>query len=583
VNRVTAPAAPTELWTRAEAAAADRHSIDVLGIPSPVLMERAALACADAVARVRAGRPVHVLCGPGNNGGDGVAIARILHARGVPVQVHLLVARRGADLEQQLAIARRCGVPVAEGLPPPLSAPAVIVDAILGTGAAPPLRPPLLDAVAWANAAPGVRVAVDLPTGVDTDTGAAPGPAVRAELTVTFQRSKPGLHVTPGRGCAGEVVVADIGLVAPAAPPRDLSEGTGSDLTGRTAADLSEETGMSAPTGTSQGLSDATESGSRPRFDGSPAQGPSVGAARRGRNGVRSVDPAPRRAPVSCVLIAPAEVRAWLAGLRPGAHKGERGHVGVVGGSAGTPGAAVLAGASALRGGAGLVTVVARDPDVQAQLIAHRPELMVTGRGDPPAPAAGALVVGPGLTDPRDREGLAALYADDPRPAVWDASALAEIADDAPAGPRVLTPHPAEAARLLSLRTGEAWTAARVQADRIAAARALSARTGAVAVLKGEGSVVAAAGRVAVAVSGSPALATAGSGDCLAGLIGALLARGLDAWAAACAGVHIHGVAGELADARRLGVVALDVADAIGRAIAALPAVHPRWPRPYLG
>jgi len=495
--------APSQLWTRADAAAADRHTIDVIGVSSPVLIERAALACVAAIAGARAGRPVHVLCGPGNNGADGVAIARILHGRGVSVQLHVLAQRRGAAVVQQLAVAARIGVPVDDSLPA-LRGSVVIVDAMLGTGATGPLREPYLTAVAWANAADATRIAVDLPSGIDADTGAVPGPALRADVTVTFQRSKPGLHLTPARAYVGAVVVADIGLLSP---------GTGD-----------------APT-----------------------------------------------------LLGPVQVRAWLTGLRPGAHKGERGHVGILGGSAGTPGAAVLSGAAALRAGAGLVTIVSGDAEVQAQLLQHRPELMVTGRSEPPAPAAAALVVGPGLTQAADRAGLHALYEHDPRPAVWDASALSEVPGARTGGPRVLTPHPAEAARLLSLRTGQAWTTAGVQADRLAAARALAAHTGAVVVLKGEGTVVADAGRVTIAISGGPALATAGTGDCLAGLIGALLARGLGAWEAACAGVHVHGVAGEWLASERSGAVAFEVADAIGRVLAALPAEHPRWPRVHHG
>jgi len=505
-------AAPSELWTRAAAAAADRHTITAIGVPSPVLMERAALACAAAIEGVRAGRGVLVLCGPGNNGGDGVAIARILHGRGVAVRVQLLGDRCEGALAEQVAIAGRAGVPIGRGLP--ATAEGVIVDAMLGTGAAPPLRAPYLAAVAWANAASATRVAVDLPTGIDADSGAVGELAFRAELTITFERSKPGLHLTPARAFVGELVVAAIGL----------SDGTG---------------GLSA--GTAPGMT----------------------------------------------LLGPAAVRGWLARLPAGSHKGERGNLGIVGGSAGTPGAAVLCGAAALRGGAGLVTIVSDDPGVQAQLLALRPELMVSARGHhslgPLLPGAAALVVGPGLTRAEDRVGLAGLYADDRRPAVWDASALAEIAGAKIGGPRVLTPHPAEAARLLTARTGRGWSTAEVQADRLAAARAVAAATGAVVVLKGEGSVIAEAGRIAINVSGGPALATAGTGDCLAGLIGALLVRGLGAWEAACAGVYVHGVAGEWLAVEGRSAVALELADAIGRVLAGLPMTHPRWPRGYHG
>ncbi len=499
------PSVPSQLWTRTAAAAADRHSLETLGIPSPVLMERAALACVAAVERVRVGRAVVVLCGPGNNGGDGVAIGRILHDRGVSVRVHLLDPRHSPALAQQVAVARAVGVPLVSGVPTEAATSGVVVDAILGTGARLPLTGDHAAAVVWANAAASTRVAVDVPTGIDADTGTVPGPAFAATATVTFQRSKPGLHLTPGRNYVGTLTVADIGL--------------------------------------------------------HPAPESGVGVS----------------------LIDPVAVAECLASLPSGRHKGERGHVAVVGGSAGTPGAALLAGVTALRAGAGLVTLVSASPELQAELLRHRPELMWSALGPPWAPSAGVLVVGPGLTAAAERGDLPKLYAEDPRPAVWDASALLEINHKVPAGPRVITPHPAEAARLLSQRTNAAWTTATVQADRAQAAQTLAASTGAVVVLKGEGSVVATGSSLAIAVSGGPALATAGTGDCLAGLIAALLARGVPAIEAACAGVHVHGVAGEWLGAERPGAVAMELAEAVARVLATRPQRHPRWPLLYCG
>ncbi|MEZ4426058.1 MAG: NAD(P)H-hydrate dehydratase [Nannocystaceae bacterium] len=506
--------ARAELWTAARAAAADRHTMDTLGLPSPVLMERAALAVTREIEALWAGAAapiagVYVVCGPGNNGGDGVAIARILHARGLRVEAHLVTERRNAAVEEQLAWAVAQGVPVRSGpLPGGREGGAwIVVDALLGTGSKGAPRGAIGAAVAWINDGvagfTGPRVAVDAPTGVDPDTGIIAGAAARADVTVTFERSKPGLHITPGRAHAGVVVVAEIGLVAPA-PGEDTR------------------------------------------------------------------------------LVDPLEVRASLASLPPGRHKGERGHVAILGGSAGTPGAAVLVGAAALRCGAGLVTVLSSDPEVQAQLLAHRPELMVRApeRSGPLAPEARALVIGPGLTVAADRAGLATLYRDDPRPAVWDASALDEVpvAGEATAGPRVITPHPGEAARLLARADTSPWTAARVQAERLAAARALAQATAAIVVLKGEGSIVVAGDATWVSIAGGPGLATAGSGDCLAGVIGALLARGLPGPAAARAGVHVHGVAGEAAIRRRPGAVAMDIADLAGEFVRAVD-THPRWPR----
>lgn len=501
--------APAELWSAADAVAADRHTMDVLGVPSPVLMERASLCVAAEIVERCAGEalPVVVLCGPGNNGGDGFATARILAGWSVSTIAIACTEKRNAAAQQQLELARAYGVQVRDALPDDAPARAVWVDALLGTGSSGAPRGGIADALAWVAGRRGPKVAIDVPTGVDVQSGSVNGPAFVADVTVTFVRSKVGLHVTPGRGHAGQVVVADIGI-APA---------------------------------------------------------PETASALR--------------------LTDPQGVAQRLAALPPGAHKGARGHVAIVGGGAGTPGAAILAGTAAMRAGAGLVTIVTPSDDVRAQLVAHRPELMVAQWSMPMHPIATVLVVGPGLTE-ADPDALAQLWTVDRRPALWDASALDRVPlRQAPGGPRIVTPHPGEAAWMLSRAHGSGWTPARVQAGRLAAARELATLTGAVVVLKGEGSVIAApGGSVEIAVAGGPELATAGSGDALSGLGGALLGRGLSATEAASAAVHVHGIAGVLAAAQRPGAMALDIADAIGDAmrsevLARVVVAYPRWRR----
>lgn len=484
--------APARLWTAAEAAASDRHTMDELGVPSPILMERAALAVSAEIQALLAGEelPVLALCGPGNNGGDGLAVARQLRGRGVDARAVVVTPKHNAAVEEQLALARAYGVPVTQGFELP-EGRTLLVDAMLGTGSRGAPRGEVAAAIEAIESLGWPVVAVDVPSGVDPDTGTVPGATVHADLTVTFERSKPGLHITPGRGHAGRVVVAKIGLV-PA-----------------------------------------------PDADG------------------------------SMELISPDWVARELAKLPAGRHKGERGHLGLVAGEGGTPGAALIAGTAALRAGAGLVTLASEDPAAISSVLATHPELMLEQRGRPLLSRAGVLAVGPGLTTPESREGLEELWATDARPAVWDASGLEILPTDAAAAPRVITPHPGEAAGLLARIDDDVWDSARVQGDRVDAACRLAAATGAVTVLKGEGSVVAeASGRVMVCVTGGPALATAGSGDALTGLIGALLARGLEPWEAACVGVHVHGLAGDAAGRRRPGTLAMDIAESMGEALA---------------
>jgi NAD(P)H-hydrate epimerase len=490
-----------------------------LGVPSVLLMERAALAVSAVVgARWEAGGGVGrvvVVCGPGNNGADGVAIARQLHGRAVDVVIALVVERYSETVARQLQMARALGVPTLES--PDASAAIVdhgadpiFVDALLGTGSRGAPRGAIASAVQALVRVQGPVIAVDVPTGVDPDTGSVPGDAVRATHTVTFQRSKPGLHVTPGREQAGRVTVAEIGLVPP----------------------------------------------------------PEVG---------------------SVSLLDPEWVASRLGALDPARHKGERGRVCCVGGSAGTAGALVLAGTGALRAGAGLVTLLSASHESAAVALSERPELMCASLEEP-WPTMDALVVGPGLTARPDQEAVRASWLDHDGPAVWDAGGLAVISGPA-RHPRVITPHPKEAAVLLDRLAPEdmPWTVARVQADRILAARRLARVCASIVVLKGVGTIVArpedaVQDDVAVCVAGSASLATAGSGDVLAGVTAALLARGLDSWDAARAAVHLHASAGErLGDGP--GPLAADVADAVGE-LMTTPADlgnTPRWPRRVLG
>lgn len=491
-----------ELWDAATSAAVDRHSMDVVGIPSATLMERAALACSHELVALRQGAalPVVVVCGPGNNGADGHAIARQLHGWGVDVRVVLATAAHNEAVAQQRALARACGV-VEQGL---AAAPdrAIVVDACLGTGSRGAPRGDLAAALAGLRRIAGPRLAVDVPSGVDPDRGAVFDDAIVAAVTVTFGRSKPGLHVTPGRAHAGRVVVADIGLVSPV--------------------DLHTPWSLIDPA--------AARSDARP----------------------------------------PAVVR----------HKGDRGHVVVRGGSTDTPGAVVLAAHAAFRAGAGLLSVATDDSAVRAAVIAALPEAMLLATSRLASHGADALIVGPGLTDAAELPRIAALWRSDPRPAVWDAGGLGAIDGPCDGAPRVITPHPGEAARLLARLGGDpTWTAARVQADRIAATGELCSRTGAVVLLKGEGTIVGDGDRVAIATVGGPALATAGSGDVLAGILGALLARGVDPWRAACAGAVVHALAGDVAARRTPATTASDLIDGLADALHGASIAPDPWPQ----
>jgi ADP-dependent NAD(P)H-hydrate dehydratase / NAD(P)H-hydrate epimerase len=508
-----------------EMRAADRVTIEEIGLPGVVLMENAGAAVAAALrerfARVRR---IVVLCGRGNNGGDGLVITRRLRARGAEA---LLFGRREeirGDARVHLEAAERSDARIREvpddgawaRVRESVEGAEVLVDALLGTGLKSRPTGLVAEAIGWLarRAQEGTPVvAVDIPSGVPSDGGGFDWPVARATLTVTFAAPKWGHVLPPGCDAVGELMVADIGI-----PTRALE-----------------------------------------------------------------------KAGFGLALLEDADVASAFPPRPPGSHKGRFGHVLVVAGSVGKTGAAVLAATGALRTGAGLVTVATPEPclpvvaaaraEVMTAPVAATPKGALAEEGLETLLALArerdGVVLGPGLgRDPSTERLVRAFASRCPVPLLVDADGLNALApgSDHP-GPgelrgrsagTVLTPHPGEMARLCGRPVPE------VQADRPRSAAELARATGAVVVLKGQRSVVAEpGGRLAVTPAGNPGLATGGTGDVLSGIVGALLAR-LDAWPAATAGVHLHGRAGDLAAAAlgEEGVAAGDVADSIPRALA---------------
>lgn len=462
----------------------DEQTITSGRVPGIVLMEHAGKAVADVV---RDFGPTHVcvLCGKGNNGGDGWIAARWLHRAGVSVQVLSAAPPEdlSGDARTAYEMAKAAGVPSEKATPATQMPEAdVYVDALLGTGTTRPLRGLLLDLVHRLNEMPGTVVAVDVPTGVNASTGEAAGPAVQTDVTLCMGAQKLGTAVAPGCYFSGIVHTVDIGI----------------DIEGST------------------GLAEY----------------------------------------VDLDWIQQAAVQRWPA-RRLDSHKGTFGKTGIAVGE--MRGAPVLAGLGAARAGAGLIVMASSDESLQVPL-----EFVL--RKGPDADAFSdcqSLVVGPGLGQEAP-QWMRVLYNWD-KPAVIDADGLIPAVHSGLTGHNcVLTPHPKECARLLS------WTTEEVQNRRAEAAVTLAERTGAVVLLKGYHSLIASPNApLLVNSSGNEALATAGTGDVLAGVIGGLMAQGLPPREAAAVGAWLHGRAGELAGSRlsAASVMASDVVESISRAI----------------
>ncbi len=505
------------LCTAQEMQALDRHAIEEIGIPSIVLMENAGRAITEAIIDSFIGpieeAHVVVICGGGNNGGDGFVIARVLHDYGASVQILLIADPQNLspDTTRNYTIATQLKVPVAavqseaevDDLESVFQNADVIVDALFGTGLGRDIEGIHGAIVEQINQSPGLIVAVDIPSGIDATTGHVLGTAVTADLTVTLGALKWGIVLSHGSQLAGEVDICDIGI------PTHSEE-------------------CNPPTGW---------------------------------------------------VAEDEDVFEALPDRPEDAHKGTFGHVLVLAGSQGHTGAAALAGAAALRSGAGLVTVGADEPTL-AGLAESLPEAMTApvriGSGPeaaldlealaPYLSRATSLVIGPGLGQGDAlRESLITLLQQTDLPIVLDADALRLLENGHEAligrtGATILTPHPGEMAGLLGITTEE------VQQDRRILAAQVAQQSDSVVVLKGSGTITASpAGELRWNPTGGPAMATAGSGDVLAGCIGSLLAQGVGPFEAAWAGAYIHGRAGDVASETRgdAGIIASDIAHAL--------------------
>ncbi|MEW6594159.1 MAG: NAD(P)H-hydrate dehydratase [Thermodesulfobacteriota bacterium] len=486
-----------QLATAEQMRQCDRLAMEHFGIPGAVLMEKAGLGTVESMVRrygLLAGKVVSIFVGPGNNGGDGLVIARHLYQRGARPLVLLLVPdeKVRGDAGLNLKAVRDLPIPLVPALAEAdlrdaereLAQSELVVDAIFGTGLTREVSGHFAQAIRRINAFSCPVVAVDVPSGLNSDTGEELGVAVRAQLTCTYGLAKPGLVTEPGRAAAGVVEVIDIGIppeaVAQAGVAMELLEGH--DVAGwlprRRAADHKGTYGHLLVVAGSEGKTGAAVLAAH-------------GALRSGVGLVSLCVPEPLNPIFETALPEAMTIPLPASTIAP----------------------------------------LAADYHVVADALSRKQ----------------AVVVGPGIGTADDTVLLVKrLYREAPLPMVVDADALNSLAGE-PAllgtflAPRVLTPHPGEMARLLGVNT------AAVQGDRRGSAQALAREYGVWVVLKGSGTVIAAPeGLLAINSTGNPGMAAGGMGDVLSGCIGSLLCQGLAPWQAACLGAYLHGLAGDL-------------------------------------
>lgn len=528
---------PIRVVTAAQMRDLDTRTTTDFGIPGIILMENAGRAVFDAAVDMLGGnlcnKKVLVACGPGNNGGDGFVAARYLLKAGADPTIAYYGDRSRAadDALENIQIAEALKIRI-EDNPDPTTGRlfdekySLIIDALLGTGARGRPKPPfdsVIDRINELHDDSAVLVlSVDTPSAVDSDTGTVPGNAIAADVTVTFALPKIGLVTYPGASHAGSLIVADIGI------PASLAD------------DSIEEP----------------------------------------------------------LYLNNASAAAHLCKPRSGsAHKGVYGHVAIVGGSAGMTGAATLAATGALRIGAGLVTVLAPE-SLNDILEIKLTEAMTISVPEGRTRAFGmdsldavmsyvnkwdAAVIGPGIGRDDDTVDFTLeLLRSLKKPAIIDADALYAVAQDLDVlreckAPLVMTPHPGEMATLLGT------TSEQVQSNRLDTARAFAKENNVTVVLKGAGSVIASpGGRAYINPTGTPGMASGGTGDVLSGMIGGLLAQEGDVVDAVNAAVYLHGLAGEIAAAKlgEASMLASDLAGALGEAIARTRLDIDSW-KPY--
>ena len=488
------------LYTANEVYALDAAAI-AGGIPSIQLMKRAGRAAFELlIERYPAPELISVYCGAGKNGGDGYVLAALAAQRKLPVQVIQLTAaeKLAGEARQAHDFAVQEGVSIVPFAQATAPANGVIVDALLGIGLRAAPSGEFAAAIEQINSTRLPVLALDIPSGLNADTGAVAGAVVQAHITIPYIALKRGLLTGRGPAVCGELVLANL----------DIPAATYNEVT------------------------------------------PSV------------------------ERLSLGDLLPLLAPRAADAHKGDFGHVMVIGGDTGYGGAALMAAEAAARTGAGKVSVATRPEHVSA-ILARRPEIMACGvvsgqELEPLLARPTLLVVGPGLGRTPWSEQMLQQAIKSGLPLVLDADALnilaegrvVPVAGHQQHSPWLLTPHPAEAARLLGITTAE------VQADRFAAVRAISARYNASVILKGAGSLVASSdGLIGLVTDGNPGMATGGMGDVLSGILGGLLAQGLSTHEAARLGAVVHACAADLAaeDQGQRGLLATDLIPYLGQ------------------